>query len=546
MATPELTISGMMSLARLQVAPLSPIPSPVSQIDHSRSGWDGWEGSDATKDTIQSEYRAHDNNINVDDENAITTTVNKVESKYKNNQKDTYLGMSVTLSDLATVREFEQRWAHYVQLQAEGGGELPKGRRELHIEQLQGEIRILQQQTQNAEGELMKRLAFVRETSDALLFQYRTLRSKAVQEQQQRQSQLTRLLDTIAQADSIGDETLPWLHFFRQLDREAQAVDLSKNDASAGVVALDSPGPMSSCWYPRHEEEESIVVEPAPHHHATAIRPSCRALYLAQQQHRRHQQLFPKPFNDERKEAVGEASSLLQAYRIDHALLSTHISMLRREIERYEKRIQAQEMAGNFLIQHNVWSILEYGNDDNASTSTPPEPMSMPDNHCDNDNDDTAGRDDQPDMAIRDLENDENMEPMINPPKPEGSPLSPVPTLEDTTKDDNDDDDAAQLLVEQLPLQSIECPREGTVVPSDTRILKISLSSACLSLNPICVGRSMGSSDIDFTKSSPLSSASSASASVSAVASVSAASTSSSFLMDAARRRRQTRKNLEP
>ena len=75
-----------------------------------------------------------------------------------------------------------------------------------------------------------------------------------------------------------------------------------------------------------------------------------------------------------------------KAYYVDHALLVTHIAMLKKEIERYQVTAQSQAWVGNFLAANNVWSILEKsdnvddGNNNNNNNN----------DHDDDDDDDDA------------------------------------------------------------------------------------------------------------------------------------------------------------
>ena len=50
---------------------------------------------------------------------------------------------------------------------------------------------------------------------------------------------------------------------------------------------------------------------------------------------------------------------LLRSFRIDHALLTTQIDQIQKNMERSEKTRKSQEIVGKFLTEHNVWSILK-------------------------------------------------------------------------------------------------------------------------------------------------------------------------------------------
>jgi hypothetical protein len=51
----------------------------------------------------------------------------------------------------------------------------------------------------------------------------------------------------------------------------------------------------------------------------------------------------------------------MRAYRVDKALLETHIKMLKKEIERVEHLSLGQEHVGSFLTENKVWDTLGKG-----------------------------------------------------------------------------------------------------------------------------------------------------------------------------------------
>lgn len=122
--------------------------------------------------------------------------------------------------------------------------------------------------------------------------------------------ELSKKLDAVARADQLQQQTLPWQHFIKELDNL-----ISKQDGNSTASS----------------EKSSKVAKP-----------SARAVFLTEQT------------------TTGlPTDAQLRAYRIDHALLTTHVSMLQKEIERYEKLVESQEDVGKFLTDHDVWSILK-------------------------------------------------------------------------------------------------------------------------------------------------------------------------------------------
>ena len=292
MATPELSASGMMSLSRLQMAPLSPVSN--SQPLGSCCATMEANHTDMTLPGDRSKPRSH---------------------------RQKYSGTKVTKSEVEHIQEFERLWARFVE-QAADSGDLPKGKREIKIEKLQNEIRAIKDEREPAEGELRKRLAFIRESTESLQYIYEAKMKGAAQEQQEKSTKLKQRVKNISEASSIRDETFPWLHFLRQLDLKARKPEHENPCEGDGGGSTDQQSQQRQ--------------------HPTAIRPSERALYLTSQ-----------------VEGIQSSSDKeLCAYRIDHALLSTHVSMLHREITRYEKSIEAQETAGQFLTQYDVWRLL--------------------------------------------------------------------------------------------------------------------------------------------------------------------------------------------
>ena len=281
-STTELTTSGMMSLARLQMAPLSPTSLYTSSRD--------------AKGTIAMEPpegRVDFDAPHKDDEDVVD-----------------YMGMLMKKGDLSTVRHFEECWGRFVQRKA-ARNELPKGRREEVIEDFQEKIRAIQHQKENVDGEFIQKIAMYKKSTADLVLDYSRDIAQAKTKADKVQKEWTERLETAQEANELQQDTLPWFHFLRQVDLEAKLFDLSS-------------------W----KEEETK--------HETA-HPSDRALFLA----------AARANEDSTKD-----ETMVHAHQIDHALLTSHVDMLKMEIERFEKMVASQEIAGRFLALHDTNNIV--------------------------------------------------------------------------------------------------------------------------------------------------------------------------------------------
>jgi hypothetical protein len=131
----------------------------------------------------------------------------------------------------------------------------------------------------------------------------------AIETQRQLHEDLQKRLDDVKHADKLQTQTLPWHHFLHELD----------------LIAADT------------KSLEGSVVEDKK---TRLVRPSGRAMVLT----------------DHSRGCAGDV--VLRAFRIDHALLTNHIRMLTKEIDRFRRMQKAQEMTAKFLKDFNAWGIL--------------------------------------------------------------------------------------------------------------------------------------------------------------------------------------------
>lgn len=142
----------------------------------------------------------------------------------------------------------------------------------------------------------------------------------AIETQSKIHDDLQKRLEDVKTSDKLQMQTLPWHHFLYELDLIAASAKESAD-----------------------ETEKSSRVN----------RPSDRAMVMT----------------DHSKGCAGDV--VLRAYKIDHALLTNHIRILTKEIERYKRSLKAQEMTGKFLKDFNAWGILSkvQSTDESSDTS---------------------------------------------------------------------------------------------------------------------------------------------------------------------------------
>jgi hypothetical protein len=205
------------------------------------------------------------------------------------------------------IKSFEEAWSSFL-----GESFVPTGAREDRIVALQDKAKEIVASTENVELELKKQSAFLRSSREELEKVYSTKMQDAMDKQRAVHDDLSKKLDSISLADQLQQECLPWLHFMKELD--------------SLVVKSDSQSTNSS--------DKAAL--------AARAKPSARSMILA-----------------ELSETRLSADAPLRAYRIDHALLQMHVTMLKKEIVRYEKLIESQEDVANFLTKHDVWKVLK-------------------------------------------------------------------------------------------------------------------------------------------------------------------------------------------
>lgn len=206
--------------------------------------------------------------------------------------------------DLKYLRAFENAWEQFI---AENPHHLPIGYQQADIQDLRSELSEIEAIISAVKDEMKSQLSYFQKSRMQLEQLHEEKQIELFEKRREMEEELSEILDLIAVAEQLQNQTLTWTNFLMKLDK---AIPQLRSD---GVDGDD---------YPKWRQ-------------ATA-RPSDRALSLS-------------------KEVSG---SLLHSYRIDRALLTSHVSMLRKEIQRVENMHHGAETVGEILKECNAWSII--------------------------------------------------------------------------------------------------------------------------------------------------------------------------------------------
>lgn len=217
--------------------------------------------------------------------------------------------------DQTFLADFEAAWVRFLK----GHPELiPKGSREGRIVELQLKAREVEESKLDVLKEMERQVDRFKETCEALEDEYATKMQEAIEKQKHVHDELQKRLDDVAIADHLQQQTLPWHHFIHELDQAALVEEATENGSTGS---------------------------------SRGARPSSRAMVLT----------------DSTRGCSADIS--LRAYTMDHALLTNHIRVLTKEIDRYHRLIRAQELTANFLREHNAWNVLMNGGSTNDHVS---------------------------------------------------------------------------------------------------------------------------------------------------------------------------------
>jgi hypothetical protein len=249
------------------------------------------------------------------------------------------LGNSGEFVDADFVEQFEEAWQTFLKDHPP-----PKGERECRIILLQKQIQDLHLSRQQEEIELKKQMNSFQTSRELLEEQFHKKRNKIQEEQRAVKEELDTYLDSVAKSDHLQKFTLPWLHFFSELDRVVQEKKEQESHRSEHIL------------------QTTKTTNTSVHPNKVA-KPSDQALFLTE-----------KTIGD------SESDILLRANRIDNALLHTRIDVLEKEIERYEKLMETQNMVGEILAENDVWGVLRSSIKSGSKESTKKETFGTTDN----------------------------------------------------------------------------------------------------------------------------------------------------------------------
>lgn len=218
--------------------------------------------------------------------------------------------------DIIAIEEFEELWHEFLLSRP---GVLPPGRKLNSCLSIQYEINEVEASKQNVRMEMQRQLDFFISSKDQLEANFTKAMEEAALIQQEVNKRLSREIDDIADADKSLSMTLPWEHFFDNLDSLTEEANFGDEISHAPSIG------------------------------SLALKPSNRALYLA---------------NIDQEEVAkaaleGKSSGLLlRAFSVDNALLNAQVHMMQREVDRLEKTSKSQNVQAKFLTDHNIWGLL--------------------------------------------------------------------------------------------------------------------------------------------------------------------------------------------
>jgi len=201
-----------------------------------------------------------------------------------------------TVSD-SFLQRFETAWTTF--LAQKTPQELPRSTREDYIEAIEAKVLELKNDKDKEEDELRLQLDFIAKTKRVMEEGYDRQLRAVNQMRRATHQQHTQQLELNSKVEELQKETIPWFHFHEELNNIA--------------VSRDEPA----------SDTEELNRNP---------KPSSRAMLLTK--------------------------STSQAYKVDHAILNTHMNMLRKEIERVESAALVQKHIGSLLTELNAHQAI--------------------------------------------------------------------------------------------------------------------------------------------------------------------------------------------
>ena len=215
--------------------------------------------------------------------------------------------------ELQTMDVFESAWKEFMK---ENPDLVPEGKRETHIKEMQEQTQSRKRAQEQAKAELQKQLDFFEKSREGLEEDFLREIEATRNSQLETHKKLQRKLDSIGIAEHLLSQSIPFEHFLKCVDKAAK-----KANSEGMLVTLSNKNTGGG-------SDKSGV-------------PSTRAMYL---------------MGSMSGEDLDDVE--LKAYKIEHALLTTRVEMLRKEAEGYEKLLETQKMVGKWLDDHNVWTMV--------------------------------------------------------------------------------------------------------------------------------------------------------------------------------------------
>ncbi|KAL3932264.1 MAG: hypothetical protein SGBAC_010934 [Bacillariaceae sp.] len=232
--------------------------------------------------------------------------------------------------DAEILEEFETAWIQFLRQNPEK----LRGRQEKRIIKIRKEQDAILQSQKKVEDELKLQLEFFEESREELEENFPRSMDAEQENQKEMRDVLDAQLHTAAVADHNLSLTLPWEKFFYNLER---------------LAAREEIQPMPS----------GLTTDSGKQ----ALVPSTKAQLLLRKQ------------EDKADDATPDLHFVLHAYQMDEALMKAQSNMYKLEIERYQKTIENLAVTGEFFKEHDVWTILQKGDDDTtvAASKAPTE-----------------------------------------------------------------------------------------------------------------------------------------------------------------------------
>lgn len=217
-------------------------------------------------------------------------------------------------TDQEMLEEIETAWMNY--LKANPEKLVP--RQEKRFGQVSSKLKAIDMESKKIEEEFKLQLEFFAESRDQLEENFKRTMNEETENQKEMRDNLDKDVDAAARADHNFSLTLPWEKVFYNLER---------------IVAKESMLPL-----PKDIITVDDVTKP--------LLPSKRSVLLLKNG------TEYKPINKD---------FMLQAYKVDEALMKAQIGMYKLEVERYENTLKNLEDTGKFLTEYNIWGVLNQG-----------------------------------------------------------------------------------------------------------------------------------------------------------------------------------------